>query len=167
MSVTGWAAGALLVLTACSVSVHAGNKQLNIDQGEQVIQEQLAAKTGVPIDRVDCPERTVKKGDQFDCTAFVQGQTLQITVTQTDDKGTITGQPKQALLDMNKAIAAFQPSIQQQTGVAVQVTCGDVRYRVQAVGSTFDCQLTVPGGTTRRIEVTVKDVDGGVDYHVV
>ena len=121
----------------------------------------------MPIDRVECPARKVKKGDVFDCTAFFGGQTLRIKVTQTDGKGTILGEPQQAILDMSKATDGLASSIRSQTGVAIKVGCGDRPYLIEDVGSTFDCQLTNPDGTTRRVVVTVTSLDGSVDFRVV
>jgi hypothetical protein len=162
----GWA-WLLAVLTACSVSVSTGGDQLDVEEGEQLFKRQLEERTGAAVERVDCPERKIKKGDTFTCTAIVEGQSLRLAVTQTDDEGTVDGQPEQALLSVEKATTAIESSIREQTGIAAQVDCGDKAVLVKDVGATFDCTARAPDGSTRRVAVTVKDLEGNVDFRLV
>ncbi|MGH9225899.1 MAG: DUF4333 domain-containing protein [Acidimicrobiales bacterium] len=155
-----------MALSACSVSFSAGGESLDVDKGEQLIEDQIEANTGFAVERVDCPERRISQGDQFECTAIIDGQPLRIQVTQTDDDGQIEGEPLQAVIDVAKATTVLTDEIRSQTGVAVTVTCSDKRALVQDVGSTFDCQARLPNGTSQRVMVTVKDVEGNVDFRV-
>ena len=52
--------------------------------------------------------------------------------------------------------------------MAVNANCGGHRLLVKDPGTTFDCQVTPKsGGASRRVVVTVKDVEGNVDLRLV
>lgn len=158
-----------LALAGCSAKVSVGGgggKELNTENAERLIQQQLGAQYGVPIDGVDCPARKAKKGDVFECQAMFDGQSLRLKVTQTNDDGYVEGEPVQAVIDTVKAADAFSSSIRDQTGLAVRVTCTDHKLLVADVGSTFDCGMTAADGSTRRVAVTVKDVEGNVTFQL-
>lgn len=162
------AAAALLAaaLGGCSVKVSSGGKQLNIEKGEGLIKQQLGDQLGVPIDQVDCPERKINKGDTFECTASFDGQTLRLNVTQTDDQGYVEGEPLQALIDVPKASDAIASRFKAQTGVTARAACPNHRVLVQEVGSTFECTLALSDGSTERVIVTVKNLDGAVEFRI-
>ena len=82
-------AGALLSaasLTACSAS------SLDIDKLQTTIATEMQTQmslSGTPT--VTCPESVpVEQGNVFTCTAELDGQTIDVQVTQTDDKGNVT-----------------------------------------------------------------------------
>lgn len=116
---------------------------------------------------MDCPERKVKKGDVFECTASIAGQSLRLKVTQTDDKGGVHFVPEQAIIDVAKGESAAEGAIQDSRNVTAKVTCGDRPVLIEDVGSSFNCQATFADGSHRTVKVTVKDVDGAVDFELV
>jgi hypothetical protein len=74
-----------LALAAC------GEKVLNTDELEGQIATELEAQTGLAPTSVDCPaDVPAKKGSTFRCTVTADdGSSAGITVTQTDDDGSI------------------------------------------------------------------------------
>ena len=74
---------AAVIFAGCSTTLD--NTRL-----QQVIADGLLEQAGVTA-TVVCPaDRPIKLGDVFTCTAATQdGQTLTITVTQTDDQGNV------------------------------------------------------------------------------
>lgn len=81
-------AAALLALAVagCQLSIVLDNDRL-----EQSIKDGVAEQTGVTLTDIDCPDdRPLKQGDQFTCSATSDaGAQVEITVTQTDDKGNV------------------------------------------------------------------------------
>ncbi|MFN2502868.1 MAG: DUF4333 domain-containing protein [Acidimicrobiales bacterium] len=158
--------GLAVLLQACSASVSVTRK-LNTDNAERTIRESYGDLYGTPLDAVDCPEREAKTGDVFDCTARIEGQNLSIRVTQRDEKGNVDFVPNQAVLDLEKAAEVMAQSISEQTGTPAGVDCGEQRVAVKDVGASFDCQATpLAGGASRRVVVTVENVEGKVDFRL-
>ena len=86
-SIRGLLAAALasVALAACQTTL-----MLNTDQLEQGIQEQIQSQTGLTVTGIECPDRPIQQGDQFDCTVTTSdGQQLTVNVTQTDDQGNV------------------------------------------------------------------------------
>lgn len=158
---------ALVVLGACSVSVSTG-KSLNVEKGEKAFERVIESQTGASVDRVDCPERKIKKGDVFECTASLDGQSLRLKVTQTDDKGNVDFRADQAIIVVEKAQSQIGSEIQRQTGVSVRVTCSDHKFLFEDVGATFECPLQAASSsaTSGVVTVVVKDLDGNVSFRV-
>lgn len=157
----------LFALGACSASVST-TKSLNTGKAEETIRADLESKAkGAPVGEVQCPQREAKQGDVFDCTAQVDNQPLRITVTQDNDKGSVSFKRAQAIIDVQEAVALVAGQVQKQGGVAVNADCGSRRLLVKDPGTTFDCQVTPKsGGAPRRVVVTVKDVEGNVDLRL-
>lgn len=158
---------ALVVLGACSASVSTG-KSLNVDKGEKAFKAALESQTGASVERVDCPERTVKKGDVFNCTAILDGQSLRLKVTQKDDRGNVDFGTDQAIISVERAQSEIGGEIQRQTGVPVRVTCSDHKILVQDAGATFDCRFQATSSSTASgvVTVVVKDGDGNISFRV-
>jgi hypothetical protein len=90
-------AGALLVTTAlagCSGSVSVGGSDLDIDKLETTIAGEMQTQlnlSGTPT--VTCPDPVpIEQGNVFTCTAELDGDTVDVEVTQTDDQGNVTWQ---------------------------------------------------------------------------
>jgi hypothetical protein len=159
----------LIMLGGCSASVSIGDDDaLDTDKAERTIREELERTYGTSTEAVDCPEREAKQGDVFDCTARIEGQPLRVRVTQKDDDGNVRFEATQAVLDLQKASGEIERAIREQTGIPVRVECGPQRLLIRDPGSTFDCQATaVSGGASRRVAVTVKDIDGNVGFELI
>jgi hypothetical protein len=82
------------VVAACAALVFAGCGGIDSAQLETKIKAGIETQTGKKLKSVDCPEnRELKKGDVFTCKAtFISGESADVKVTQTDDKGNIVWQ---------------------------------------------------------------------------
>ncbi len=155
------AAVALVLLGACSASVSIGGEKLNTDKAEESIRTLLE---GTPVDSVSCPERDLKEGDVFECTAKVDGQDVRIKITQKDDQGNVHLDRVDAILDVSKAVALVEQRVLEATGSAVNASCGPQRYLVRAPGAEVECQITpTSGGASSGVILQVEDVDGTVN----
>ena len=157
------AAVALTLLGACraSVSIGSGSGQLDTDKAEDSIRTMLK---GVPVDSVTCPDRDLKEGDVFECTAEVDGQAARIEVTQKDDEGNVHLEQRDAILDVAKAVAFIEAQVQESTGSPVTADCGAQTYLVSEPGSEVRCQITpASGGPSSDVILGVEDVDGTVN----
>ncbi len=139
------AAVALVLLGACSasVSVGTGSGQLDTDKAEDSIKSLLK---GVPVDSVTCPDRDLKEGDVFECTAEVDGQAARVEVTQKDDEGNVHLEQVDAILDMAKAVAFIEAQVLESTGSPVAADCGAQTYLVREPGSEVPCEVTPTSG---------------------
>jgi hypothetical protein len=153
------------VLVACSAPV-SRSAELDTERGEREIRQSLERAYGTSVTAVNCPQRAAKRGDRFQCTAWLEGETLRVDVTQKDDEGSITFAPAQAVLDLQRAVSVIERSIAEQTGVTARVSCGHHRLVVKDPGASFDCEaIGLPDGPGR-VVVTVKDVEGNVDFRL-
>lgn len=84
-------ASAAVVLLAAALAA-CGEATIDAGKTEEAIRRDLAAKTGLEIASVSCPEDVkVKRGDSFRCTATAGGgDRAAVLVTQRDDDGTVT-----------------------------------------------------------------------------
>lgn len=156
----GATAVTLVVLGACSIT-----EKLDTAEGEEKIKTHLESKIpGSAVDGVSCPEREIKKGDVFECTAQVDGQPIRLQIIQDDDEGNITMKPVQAVLEVKRAVAYIEQEVGKAKRSAVTADCGTSRYLVKDPGTTFDCPVTSKAGRALgRAVVTVKDVEGNVE----
>ena len=153
---------ALVILAACSVS-----NQLDTSQGESEIKTFLEDKLGIQA-AVSCPDRELKQGDVFECTAELgDGQSLRMQLTQDDDEGNVSLKQAQAIIDVEQAVALIEQEVQSSANVTVTADCGTTKFLIKDPGTTFDCQvIPTAGGPGGRAVVTVNDVDGAVDVVV-
>jgi len=117
---------------------------------------------------VSCPDRELKQGDVFECTAELgDGQSLRMQLTQDDDEGNVSVKQAQAIIDVEQAVALIEQEVQSSANVTVTADCGTTKFLIKDPGTTFDCQVTpTAGGPGGRAVVTVNDVDGAVDVVV-
>jgi Domain of unknown function (DUF4333) len=157
------AALALVLLGGCSasVSVGTGSGQLDTDKAEESVRTLLE---GVPVDSVSCPDRDLKEGDVFECTAEVDGQAARVEVTQKDDEGNVHLERVDAILDVAKAVAFIEAQVLESSGSAVEADCGAQAYLVREPGSEVPCEITpTSGGPSSGVILGVKDVEGTVN----
>ena len=81
------ALAATLVLAGC-----AGERVVDTDELEGQIAAELQAQTGVTPTSVNCPDDVPEEaGGTFNCTVTADdGSSANVTVTQTDDDGSLT-----------------------------------------------------------------------------
>ncbi len=166
--VLAWINLALLALAAVGAIVglvvtNSTEKTLDLDRAERSITENLQTEyVGFDVDRVTCPDDVeVEAGAEFTCTTRIEGQQLDIVVTQEDDEGNVTFQKAQAAIPAAKAEEFIVTEFRQQ-GTAVTVDCGDNDVIVVDPGSTIECAVTTDDGNMTTAIVTVNDVAGNV-----
>jgi hypothetical protein len=157
-------AGATLLLAACG-----GDDTLDTEKAASEIRRGLEGQTGLEVDGVTCPEEILADaGATFECVATLEGQRLQITVTQKDDDGNVRWEADQAVIDLRKAEREVAAQIAEQTGVPVSVDCGTRTVSINDPSDEFSCEYRARDGTAEgTISVTVKDTKGNVDFEVV
>jgi len=155
---------------ACTLTLVGCTQTLNLDGVKTAVEEGLEAQLEVPIATVTCPDsREAKAGDSFECTAAGEhGARVTVKVTQKDDQGNIDWEvvTSTGYLDMAALVQQITQGIQQQTGVAVTVTC-DGTYREAVPDGTFECTATDADGMAHQVAVTMTDTQGNVDWHIV
>ena len=84
--------GAFLVvgLSACSASVSVNN--LDIDKLQNTIADGMQTQLDLPTaPSVTCPESVpIEAGNTFSCTAELDGESVEVKVTQNDDQGNVS-----------------------------------------------------------------------------
>lgn len=91
------------LLGGCTISGWT-TKQIDEEKAQELIDQSLEEElSGIEVSSVKCPEREAKKGDVFTCTATIDGQSLEVEVTQTNDEGSVEMERTQAVLNIAKA----------------------------------------------------------------
>lgn len=159
--------GALVAILAPSQEPMTGSDGNTISARavERVLRTKFADK-GLPLSDLNCPgDRKAVQGDQFECTARLEGKLLRLQVEQTNGRGGVTARGLQSVLPVRKIEEAITTAILRETGNAVTVNCGDGQFRVEEPGARFDCSAVYPSVGTRPVSVTVKDANGNVTFH--
>ncbi len=159
------AAVAVVAAGACSTSL---TGRLDMTKIERSIRE--AASTGefegAAVTVVDCPdEREYDAGDEFTCTATIDGQAIDFVVTQIDGNGGVTFELAEGIvpvrLDEYEAVAvAF---VRQNESAEATARCGDGAVRFAFIDGPTDIACVADyGGFARGVAVHV-DAAGVVD----
>ncbi|MEO7795238.1 MAG: DUF4333 domain-containing protein [Thermoanaerobaculia bacterium] len=152
---------ALLALAACGVTLDMSGVETSIRDG-------IGQQKGLVMESVTCPHesRAAKAGDIFQCTGSPTiGGTVEVEVTQKDDKGTIEWKVTRStgLFDLGEAEAAVARGIHDQLGADVKVSCGD-RWQLGKAGDTFECRGEDADGTASTVVIFVKDAEGNISW---
>jgi Domain of unknown function (DUF4333) len=164
-------AAALLVpvlagLGACSASVSTGS---GYDAGAVAKQVQKAQEEAAPdLDVTDatCPDDAdVKKGATMECSVTIEGVKAPYAVTFTsveDGDAKFDLAPAQAIVSVEKTVAAIQKQVDAQGLGDVDIDCGDAAVIVEDPKTSFTCTLT-QGDQTQDVTVEIEDLDGNVN----
>jgi len=121
----------------------------------------LVAQTypGLPAGNVMCPPGVPRAaGTSFSCTVQLPGTFLVIGAEQLDGNGRVKLTAQQAVLPRDKV----EQFVASQATVAATVTCGPIAFLVLRPGQKIACTAAIADGSTRQVEVVVRDVDGNV-----
>ena len=148
----GFATGACKVKLNCS---GAGN--LDDARAERFIARWLAGQYGITA-TVACPEdRPVKAGDAFTCEATAEdGEVLVLDVTQNDDQGNVTLEPRGLLVDTKTRLDAIVAKLPASTTIA----CPKRVLYLKQVGDTASCDVR-RGDAHARLEIRYTDAEAG------
>jgi hypothetical protein len=86
------AASALIALAGCSASVSTGSNNLDIAKLESTVATEMQSQLDLSAaPTVTCPDPVpIEKDNQFTCTAELDGDSVDVAVTQTDDQGNVS-----------------------------------------------------------------------------
>jgi hypothetical protein len=163
--------GAAALVAGCSVSFGAGG--LDEPKLANAIRDRIEQLTGVAPESVTCPSRAKQgKGNDFTCTAMLEGQPVTVKVSQPDDSGHVRFAAVEALV-RRADVEHFIQTDAKKGPYQVSVTCGTTTVVVAKVGSTFSCALHTgsasasgggsgpgPGGGPQTATVTAQSADG-------
>ena len=152
-------------IASCSASVCAGSGcGIDSKKAETTVKSLVANATGAAVKSVSCPKSVAfKKGASFTCTATgADGTTAPVLVTQTDGKGNVhISAPN--LLHTGTAARLIAKGLSTKLKLPVTVKCPDLVNAHR--GTTLTCTAT-HSGQTRKVEVTVTDDKGSIDYRL-
>jgi hypothetical protein len=152
----------LIAVAGCGVQPH---HTISSSSAAAEISAQLSSRYGVTNPPVTCPPNIrAKKGQQFTCTAILDGQPLTIRGTVTASGGSFTINPAEAIVEMATVEHELTARITQETGQTPVVSCGRRTLLVLPVGGTFTCVATFTGQPPRAVTVTVVDLNGGFRF---
>lgn len=154
---------------AVTVGIAECSRTLDTNALHQSISQGIDAQLALPLASVECPpDRTIKAGDTFECTAIPKaGGQLTIAVTQKDDEGNISWEVTKTdgLLDLAKVETAVREGLKTQAQVDVKVDCGG-RWKAIKVGEVFECQSAATDGRSAVVEVTTDDAEGNIGWKI-
>lgn len=106
------------------------------------------------VSSVDCPRQSeLKSGDTFVCNADLDGNSVRVLVTATDDEGNVDFKTLDTVFDLKRTADGLAGEISQDRGFDVTVTCGE-GLKVVEIGKSFECTAADPTGDTRKVKVT-------------
>lgn len=78
-------------LSGCSASVSTGSSNLDINKLETMVASEMETQLNLSATpTVTCPDPVpIEQGNVFTCTAELNGDTIDVEVTQTDDQGNV------------------------------------------------------------------------------
>lgn len=143
-------AAAVLALSGCgaSASVSAG-KTVDHDKLEAKLGEWAKPRIGDDYKGVTCPSMKAKKGTTVTCTVDeADGESLEMTVTATDDEGNVHfGNDKVGAADAQALQSQIANALAKQNGqTPPDVTCPDEGIIIE-LHATQRCTMSVDSGT--------------------
>jgi hypothetical protein len=158
----GLAVGAVLLF---------GTKTLDTADAERQIAQLIEDQAGVAPSDVTCPaDIEAEAGATFTCSASLEDQPIDFTVTQTDDDGNVRFGSDNTFVDIAKVEASLNEQWTEVAGVQVVSTCDADGHSilVDAIGTPIPCTVANAGDATDSVDVlaTVDD-NGVVSYEVV
>lgn len=154
----------LQLLLVPAVALVAGCGSLDTGEGEDAIKSDIEKGTGAEAVKVDCPpDVEQKKGENFKCTATVDGQKVNVPVTQTDDDSHVEFLPE--LVKTREVEQTIETRIEKETEntSGVEAQCPTVVPLNK--GSSFTCDVQTPGPDAK-VKATQVNDEGRVDLEL-
>jgi hypothetical protein len=157
--VAGVVVGALLLF---------GKTTIDTAKLQHEITQLAQDKAGVAATAVSCPtDREAKAGDEFTCTAQLDGQPARFTVTQQDDKGNVHVELATSLVVTKQLENLLSRQAEKDYGFSISSTCdtGGHTVVVDGVGKSIDCTLIDDDDHSDTLDVVATvDSQGHVSY---
>jgi hypothetical protein len=146
-------------------------KTLDTQQVQTEIVRVTESAVGVAPTNVQCPAGIpVKAGTATACTAQLDGQPVNFTVTQRDDKGNLQID-SDGFINVPVMVTTLQQLVEEQLGVPVNATCGTGNEKVilAAPGDVIGCTVAATQDPTSTLDfaATVTDARGNVTFEQV
>ena len=130
----------------------------------QVRNAVATAYPDLPVTTVACPKKVRRTaGTTATCTVTAGAYPLEVLVTVTDKKGTVTIASTQAVM----AKALVEGLVANNATLPVTADCGPEPYIVRRPGEPFTCTASFADGTTQQVTVTPSDTAGNVTITAV
>ncbi|AFM17347.1 hypothetical protein Mycch_2575 [Mycolicibacterium chubuense NBB4] len=106
------------------------------------------------VSGVACPKPSeLKSGDTLICKADVDGNTVRVLATATDDEGNVDFKTLDTVFDLERTAGSLAGDISRDRGFDVTVDCGS-GLKVVEIGQSFECTAADPQGNTRTVKLT-------------
>lgn len=134
---------------------------------ERQLREAVTRQTDLRLDRVDCPRSAAPTAETpITCQAVSGERVFPIVVQQKDASGPLEWTATD-LFQRAKLEGSIRQAVQQQSGIAVTVNCGESQLLTAKPGDALECQITDRQGASRRVKVTLRDRQGNVDFSLI
>jgi hypothetical protein len=118
-----------------------------------------ATYPGLAFGNVACPGAVTRAvRTTFTCTVQLPGAFLVVDATQTDGRGSVTLSSPQAVLTKQ----GLEQLVAANASLAATVDCGPAAWVVRRPGQQLSCTAALADGTTRTVQLTVRDAAGNV-----
>jgi hypothetical protein len=115
--------------------------------------------SGMPFGNVACPTSVRRAaGVTFSCTVQLPGTFLVIDAAQRDGTGAVELSTQQAVLTKQ----ALESLVAANASIPATADCGPTAWLVRNPGDVVSCAAALSDGTTRTVQLTVRDTAGNV-----
>jgi hypothetical protein len=151
-------------LATAAVLAGCGSVTWDRSKVQNAVRDVLPQQAHLRVKSVACPDNAkIAKGVVSYCTAtLTNADTVRFSATQTDSSGHVHVGPVEMIATM---VENTMRSNLQGRGISATPTCP--QHVPVAVGQTFICTLSLAGGRSARVQVTVADTGGGFTTKVV
>lgn len=159
---------ALAAVLVCATAACGSTPIIDETKVQELIEEDLAEQLGEPISDASCPRiREPERGQRFECTAVVDGQTVRFAGEVIDtDEGQVWVENADAVLPRSELEALIVDDFEAQLEIALEVDCGDDRVIVAAPGSSFRCDIFDEFGDEALVRIDVLDAQGNIEFEL-
>ena len=148
-------AGVVVALGSSAAAATVNNKSVRAQITALVAQ----TYAGLPVGNVMCPPGVNRAaGTSFTCTVQLPGSFLVIGAEQLDGNGRVKLAAQQAVIPRDQV----EQFVASQATVPATVTCGTNALLVLRPAQKIACTASIADGSTRQVELVVRDVDGNV-----
>jgi hypothetical protein len=141
--------------------------ELDVGRAETVMARAVSRTLHHEVGRPSCPSVVRRQvGRTFRCQVPVSGGRLRVKATVRTASGDIRVELLDAYVLPHDVELDLMRRLKSTFGRTFLADCGDKAPRVVAPGATFPCGAA-DGSSTRIVEVTVRDVAGGLAYRVL
>jgi hypothetical protein len=114
---------------------------------------------GLAFGNVACPDGVARsRGTRFTCTVQLPGTFLLVDAEQTDGRGSVRFETRQAVLPKQ----SLEEFVAANASLPATVTCGTTAWLVVRPGKVVTCHATLADGAARDVQLTVRDTAGNV-----